>query len=106
MQKPSDKWIRLRRAALERARRTVIDPLQPLYAIFAAVSLIYLSGFGRFTLFPKTVGDYSWFDAVQVISTALSGLMLPVLAGSIIILGFVSRRLEKLLSECDKIRAR
>lgn len=102
VEKPSKNWLILKRATLERVQRAAIDPLQPLYTLFAILSAIYLGGVGRFTFFSVRDGDYSWFDAAQVVSTALSGLLLPVLAGSVVILCFISKRIEQLLRECDR----
>lgn len=103
MKKPSKNWLLLKRATLERVQRTAIDPLQPVYTLFAVLTAIYLGGVSRFTFFSVRDGDYSWFDVVQVASTALSGLMLPVLAGSAIVLCFISRKIEQLDRECDQL---
>ncbi len=104
MNKASKNWRLIKRATLERAQRTAIDPLQPLYTLFAILTAIYLGGVGRFTFFSVRDGAYSWFDAVQVVSTALSGLLLPVLAGSVIVLCFISSKIERLVRECDQLR--
>lgn len=104
MKKPSKKWWRLKQATLERAQRTAIDPLQPLYTLFAILTAVYLGGVSRFTFFSVRDGDYTWFDTVQVVSTALSGLLLPVLAGSVVVLCFISTKVEQLVRECDQLR--
>lgn len=104
MEKPSKKWQLTRCATLERAQRAAIDPLQPIYTVFAILSAVYLGGISRLTFFSVRDGDYSWFDAVQVISTALSGLLLPVLAGSVVVLCFISTKIERLVRECDQLR--
>ena len=102
MKNASKNWHLIRRATLERAQRAALDPLQPLYTLFAILTAINLGGVSRFTFFPVRDGDYSWLDALQVLSTALSGLMLPVLAGSVLVLCVASKRIEKLLGECDR----
>lgn len=104
MNKASKNWRLLKRATLERAQRSAIDPLQPIYTLFAILTAIYLGGVSRFTFFSVRDGNYTWFDAFQLVSTALSGLLLPVLAGSVLILCLVSRRIERLICECDKLR--
>lgn len=104
MNKASKNWRPTKRAILERAQRTAIDPLQPLYSLFAVLTAVYLGGVGRFTFFSVRDGAYSWFDIVQVVSTALSGLLLPVLAGSVVVLCFISKKIEQLVCECDQLR--
>lgn len=102
METPSKNWHLLKRATLERAQRTAIDPLQPLYALFAILTAIYVGGVGRFTFFSVQDAAFSWFDAVQVVSTALSGVLLPILAGSLVVLCFISKKIEQLVRECDQ----
>lgn len=104
MEKPSKQWQLTRCATLERAQRATIDPLQPIYTVFAILSAVYLGGVSRFTFFSVRGGEYSWFDTAQVISTALSGLLLPFLAGSVLILSVISKRFEQLLREYDHFR--
>lgn len=99
MSKSSKNWRLVRRATLERAQRAAIDPLQPLYTTFAIISAIYLGGLGRFTFFSVDASDYSWFDAIQVVSMGLTGLLLPVLAGAVLILSYVSKKIEQLQNE-------
>ncbi|MEP4197096.1 MAG: hypothetical protein ABJL99_15830 [Aliishimia sp.] len=101
MNKASMNWRRLKRATLERTQRSAIDPLQPICTLFAILTAIYLGGVSRFTLLSAREGNYTWFDAFQLVSTALSGLLLPVLAGAVMILCFVSKKIEKLILECD-----
>ena len=48
MQIPSDQWKKLRRAALERARRKMIEPLEVVHLALLGASALYLVGFLRF----------------------------------------------------------
>ena len=84
--------------ALERAQRTAIEPLVPLYTIYAGVCICYLVGFLRFQFFDHSA-DFSWVSAVQVLIVAVAGALVPVLTGSVLTLHFSHRRLEKLASE-------
>jgi len=98
MQKPSDNWKRIRRAALVRAQRTAIDPLSPLYDFYLGVCAVYLAGFLHFKFFEHGP-DLSWFTACLIICVAVAGALVPVLTGSILTLHFASRKLERLIAE-------
>ncbi len=98
MQKPSDNWKRIRRAALERAQRTTIDPLSPLYTIHLGVCAVYLAGFLHFS-YISNGADFSLFSAVLLIVVAISGSLVPLITGSVITLHFTSLRLQKLINE-------
>jgi hypothetical protein len=98
MQKPSENWKRIRRAALERAQRTVIDPLSPLYNIYLGVSALYLAGFLHFNFFDNGT-DFTWFTACLIISVAIAGALVPVLLGAVLTLHFTTSRLQKMVSE-------
>ena len=98
MQPPSNKWNRIRRAALERAQRTTIDPLSPLYHAYVGVSAVYLAGFLHFNLFDNG-SDFSWFTACLIICVAVAGALVPVLTGSVLTLHFASKKLERLIAE-------
>lgn len=98
MQKPSENWKRIRRAALERAQRTAIDPLSPLYDLYVGVCAVYLAGFLHFNLFERGT-DFSWFTACVVVCVAVAGALVPVLTGSILTLHLTSKKLERLIDE-------
>lgn len=98
MQSPSDNWKRIRRAALERAQRTAIDPLNPLYDLYLGVCAVYLAGFLYFNFFERGT-DFSWVTACIVICVAVAGALVPVLTGSILTLHFASKKLERMFAE-------
>lgn len=95
MNKPSKQWQQIRRATLERARRQVIDPMQPLTTLFVATVLLYSAGFVRLNILAKTGQNYTWLDALQILGTAVSSLLLLILSGAVMTLGFMSMRLAK-----------
>ncbi|WP_299374918.1 hypothetical protein [uncultured Tateyamaria sp.] len=97
MQKPSDQWKKLRQATLERARRNIVETLEPLHAILLAASALYLIGFLRLT-FASQPQDFTWITGAGVLAIALSGFLLPILTGSVLTLHFTSRRLDRLMS--------
>jgi hypothetical protein len=98
MNKPSKNWLCARRAALDRAQRTAIEPLQSLQTIYVSVCICYLVGFFRFQFF-ETGGDFTFITALLLVIVALCGLLIPVLTGSVLTLHFTSLRLKKLASE-------
>jgi hypothetical protein len=98
MNKPSRKWNNTRRAVLERVQRNAIEPLEPLFTIYAAVCIFYLVGFLRFQFFVD-ITAFSWIDTVQLLSVAIAGVLVPILTGSVLTLHFASRRLDRLASE-------
>mgnify|MGYP000203404863 CR=1 FL=1 len=98
MQKPSENWKRTRQAAQERAKRTAIDPLSPLYNVYSGVCALYLAGFLHFKFFNYGT-DFSWFAACLIICVAVAGALVPVLTGSILTLHFASKKLERLIAE-------
>ena len=98
LEKPSKKWQNLRRATLERVRRTTIEPLTPLYVIYVGVCVCYLTGFLRFQFFDHS-SDLGWITAAQLLIAAFAGTLVPVLTGSVLTLHFTHRRLDKLVSE-------
>lgn len=101
MRRPSTQWAKCRQATLERVVRMTTDPIRPLYTLFTTLCLIYLAGFVRFSLLPVQSNDFSWIDVGQVLSTALSGVLIPFLAGPVVLLMFISSRIENLLHEFD-----
>jgi len=101
MQKPSDQWIKCRRATLERVVLSTIDPIRPLNTLFTTLCVIYLIGFARFSLFPVQSDAYSWIEAGQVVSTAISALMIPLFGGAVLLLAFIDKRIEKLFHAFD-----
>jgi hypothetical protein len=98
MQPPSDNWKRIRRATLERAQRTAIDPLSPLYNIYSGVCALYLAGILHFKFFDYGT-DFSWFTACLIICVAVAGALVPLLTASVLTLHFASKRLERLIAE-------
>jgi len=98
MKKASENWKRTRQAALERAQRTTIDPLSPLYNIYLGVSALYLAGFIHFNFFDYGT-DFSWFTACLIICVAVAGALVPVLSGAVFTLHFASKKLERLIAE-------
>ena len=101
MQEPSDNWTKHRRVTLERVLRMTTDPMRPVIAIFAAMCVVYLLGFARFSLFPVHSGTYSLFEAGQVLSTAISGIVVLFLVNAIVVLAFINHRIERILYEFD-----
>ena len=95
MNKPSKQWQQIRRATLDRARRQVIDPMQPITTLFVATVLLYSAGFVRLNTLAETGQNYTWLDALQILGTAVSGLLVLILSGAVLTLGFISMRLEK-----------
>lgn len=98
MKKASENWKRTRRAALERAHRTTIDPLSPLYNIYMGVTALYLAGFLHFNFFDYST-EITLFKACLIICVAVAGALVPVLTGSILTLHFASKKLERLIAE-------
>lgn len=83
---------------VERACRTAIEPLIPLYSIHFAACVCYLIGFVRFQFFDPSTG-FTFFTAVHLLLVLVSGALVPVLAGSVFALHFANRRLQRLASE-------
>ena len=65
MQPPSDNWKRIRRATLERAQRTAIDPLSPLYDLYVGVCAVYFAGVIHFNFFDYGT-EFTWFKVSDV----------------------------------------
>ena len=95
MNKPSKEWQQVRHATLDRVRRQVIDPMQPITSLFVATFLLYSAGFVRLNILAETGQNYTWLDALQILGTAVSGLLLLILSGAVLTLGFMSMMLEK-----------
>ena len=95
MNKPSKQWQQIRRATLDRVRRQVITPIQPLTTLFVATVLLYSAGIVHLNILVETGQNYTWLDALQILGTAVSGLLLLILSGAVITLGFISMRLAK-----------
>ena len=98
MQKPSDQWKKLRRAALERARHNMIEPLGVVHLALLGASALCLAGFLRLSLFVQN-GEFSLASGAFILLAAAAGLLVPVLTGSALTLHFTDRRLGKLLRE-------
>jgi hypothetical protein len=70
---------------LERAQRTAIDPLSPLYDLYVGVCAMYLASFLHLNLFEHGT-DLNLYAACLVIFVAITGILVPVLTGSILTL--------------------
>ena len=98
MIKPSRNWKRMRHSVLERTKRTVFQPLEPLFTIYACVCVCYLAGFVRFKFFDYPT-DFTWITVLQITVVVISGIFIPFLTGSVLMLYFSSRRLDRLVRE-------
>ncbi len=98
MQPPSDNWKRIRRAALERAQRTAIEPLEALFTAHVAVCVYYLVGSLHFQFLDYSQA-FSWIEAVQLLTVAVAGVLVPILTGAVLTLHFASQRLQQLTDE-------
>lgn len=92
------KWQQMRQAVLERTRRTVFQPLEPLFTIYVFVCACYLAGFVRFSFFDYPT-DFSWATALQIIAIVTTGIFIPFLTGAVLMLYFSIRRLDRLVRE-------
>ena len=97
MNRPSKNWKCIRSAVLARAQRTAIEPFEPLFTIYAAVCIYYVVGALRFQLFDHAAAFT--IETVQLLTVAVSGVLVPVLTGSVITLHIAGRRLQKLADE-------
>jgi biotin transporter BioY len=98
MERPSKNWRGAHRAALERARRTAIDPLEPIFTICAAVCILYVLGFLRLQFFDST-DAFTPIEATQILIVAFAGFLVPILIGSALTLHFASQKLQNLTEE-------
>ncbi|MCC5970160.1 MAG: hypothetical protein JJU15_09430 [Pararhodobacter sp.] len=98
MERPSKNWQDARRAALERARRTVIDPLTPLHTVYFVACVCYLVGLVRFQFFDPSAG-FTWITATQLLIVAIAGAVVPILTGSVLTLHLANRKLQRLVAE-------
>jgi hypothetical protein len=85
-------------AALDRARRSALEPLNVLYPIHATACLCYLGGFFRFQFF-ETNGNFTLLSASLLLIVAVCGVLVPILTGSVFTLLYADRRLNKLIEE-------
>lgn len=98
MEVPSKNWQKVHRATLERAQRTAIEPLVPLYTIYAGVCASYLVGLLRFRFYDHSA-DFTWFTAAQLVIVAIAGILVPVLTGSVLTLHFTHLKMNRLGAE-------
>lgn len=98
MERPSEKWQGLRRATAERAQRTAIEPLTPLYSAYFGVSVCYLVGFVCLQFYDFS-GDFTLISAILLLIIAIAGTLVPVLTGSVLTLHFANRKLQRLATE-------
>ena len=99
MNKPSKEWQQVKHATLDRVRRQLDGAMNPITTAFIASCTVYLAGLIRFSFLTDTGRDYTWLDALQILATAGSGLLLLILSGAVVALGVVSARLETVTSE-------
>ena len=95
MNKASKRWNMLRHSVLERTRREVIEPLDPLYPILLGTSVFYLIGLGRLSLAQQTA-EYSVLATTLIFVIAAAGFALPFLTGAVPTLCAADRKLERL----------
>jgi len=93
--KASERWNMLRHSVLERTRREVIEPLDPLYPILLGTSVFYLVGLGRLSLAQQPT-EYSVLAAIMIFAIATAGLALPFFTGAVLTLRATDRKLERL----------
>ena len=88
----------MRRAVLERVQRSAIEPLETLFTVHVAVCVYYIIGHFRFQFFDHS-DVFTVIEAVQLLSVAAAGVLVPILTGAVLTLHFASRRLQKLTDE-------
>ena len=98
MNKPTKKWKCVRSAVLERAQRTALEPLEPLFTIYAAVCIYYVVGALRFQFFDHSAA-FTLVETVQLLTVAVAGILVPILTGSVLTLHIAGRRLQLLTRE-------
>ncbi len=96
MDRPSRNWKSVRSAALERVERTVIGPLERLFTIYVLVCVFYVVGTIHFHFLDQTTA-FTLIEAIQILTVAFAGVLVPILTGSVLILHFASRRLKELV---------
>ncbi len=94
MNRSSKRWNMLRHSVLERTRREVIEPLDPLYPILLGTSVFYLIGLGRLSLAQQTA-EYSVLATTLIFAIASAGFALPFLTGAVLTLCAADRKLER-----------
>ena len=95
MEKPSNRWQATRLAVLDRTHRTVLEPFEPLYTIYALVCVYYLFGFVRVRMLDEAV-DIGLLEGFQILSAATAGVLVLPLNGSVLLLAIANRRFRKL----------
>jgi hypothetical protein len=98
MQKPTDNWKRTRRAALERVQRTVFDPFSPIFGCYLGACVLYLVAFLHFSVFDHGIG-LNYFTASLAICAVIAGALVPVLSGSVAVLYYANKKLDRLICE-------
>lgn len=98
MDKPSKSWLDTRRAVLDRAQRTVVEPLELLQKIYAVVCICYLVGFLRFQFF-ETGSDFTPITIVLLLVAGACGVLVPILTGSVLAMHFTCLKLNKVANE-------
>lgn len=95
MEKPSKEWKCMRLAVLERTRRTAIEPLEALFSVHAVVCVYYVVGCLYFQLVDHSA-TFTMIEAIQLLTVAFAGLLVPILTGSVLTLHFASQKLLRL----------
>ena len=98
MQQPSNRWKRLRDAALDRAQRNAFEPFSLLYPTYLVACAIYLSGF-LYLSFVSQGGELSFARAAVILLVAIAGATIPLLTGSVVTLHLVSQRMRRLMGD-------
>jgi len=98
MQRPSEIWNKLRKASLERARRNLIEPLEPVYLALLGASALYLAGFLNLT-FAGQPSEYTLFSGACISIVALAGVLVPFLTGSALTLRLTDQRWRNLFDD-------
>jgi hypothetical protein len=88
----------VRGATLDRALRTISEPLHFLQTFYIGVCLFYIVGFFRFR-FLEIGSGFTLSTAVLLLIVALCGALIPLLTASVLTLHFAGMRLRKLANE-------
>ena len=98
MQRPSDNWNKLRKASLERARRNMIEPLEPVYLASLGANALYLVGFLNLS-FADQPSEYTLLSGAFISIVALAGVLVPFLTGSALTLRLADQRWRNLFHD-------
>lgn len=96
MQQPSEGWRKIQRATAERSYRLALEPFESIKIVYFAACVCYLTGFIRFKFF-ATGTDFTWITAFQLALVGVSGILVPILTGSVITFYLTGRRFRRSL---------